>query len=606
MTEAKRTHWRKLDNAAKIFPATSSRRDPRVFRFYCELKEQIESAPLQQALDKTLVKYPLFLSVMRKGFFWYYLEKSDLPAMVKEEKDPPCVNLYIRDRKDLLFQVSYWQNRINFEVFHALTDGTGAIQFITELVKNYLIFRHPQKQLPDLPLTKEDMTIQDLEDDSFSKYYTKQTKAEEKTAKRKSGQISGTKVTYGNLNITEGVVSSSALLKKAKEFGVSITVFLTAVFLCAIHEDMNRHQRKKPLVMMVPVNLRKYFPSASMLNFFGWIEPGYLFAEENYRFDDIISALKKYFEQELTVEQVSRRMCRLMGLERNLLLRIAPLELKNLCLQLALKLGKRDITAIFSNMGVITMPPEYAGYIKRFGVFTSTPKVELCICSFQDEMVFGFASAYQKTNIERNFFRILKGFGIETDLLKDRYPEQKKPEYKGLKFFQWFSFSCITAAVVACMANIIFTPEIFWSPFVIGGAFSMWTALAIGFYKRHNLLKNGVWQMIIVTAVSVIWDRSTGWRGWSIDYVLPFACLLILLSLWIISKIQKLSEQEYMIYYIIVAIFGLIPLLLLGLGIVHTAYPSVICGGISFLFLIGLLIFKGKDLFSELSKKLHF
>ena len=36
-------HWRRLDNAAKLFPAASSKRDTRVFRFYCELKEDIQT-----------------------------------------------------------------------------------------------------------------------------------------------------------------------------------------------------------------------------------------------------------------------------------------------------------------------------------------------------------------------------------------------------------------------------------------------------------------------------------------------------------------------------------------------------------------------------------
>ena len=138
----KGSHWRKLDNAAKIFPATSNKKDTRVFRFYCELKEPVDGSILQSALDKTIDKYPVFLSVMRKGFFWYYLEKSDLKPKVKEEVDPPCLNLYIRDRKTLLFQVVYYKNRINFEVFHALTDGTGAIQFLKELVKKGLIWKY--------------------------------------------------------------------------------------------------------------------------------------------------------------------------------------------------------------------------------------------------------------------------------------------------------------------------------------------------------------------------------------------------------------------------------------------------------------------------------
>ena len=95
MFGTKGSHWRKLDNAAKIFPATSNKKDTRVFRFYCELKEPVNGSILQSALDKTIDKYPVFLSVMRKGFFWYYLEKSDLKPKVKEEVDPPCLNLSI-------------------------------------------------------------------------------------------------------------------------------------------------------------------------------------------------------------------------------------------------------------------------------------------------------------------------------------------------------------------------------------------------------------------------------------------------------------------------------------------------------------------------------
>ena len=50
----KKAHWRKLDNAAKLYSAASNKKDTRVFRFYCELKEQVQSELLQEALDQTL------------------------------------------------------------------------------------------------------------------------------------------------------------------------------------------------------------------------------------------------------------------------------------------------------------------------------------------------------------------------------------------------------------------------------------------------------------------------------------------------------------------------------------------------------------------------
>lgn len=59
--------WTRLDNAAKIFPPTSTARDSKVFRFACELNEPVEPAALQRALDQTLVPVPLLPLLPEKG-----------------------------------------------------------------------------------------------------------------------------------------------------------------------------------------------------------------------------------------------------------------------------------------------------------------------------------------------------------------------------------------------------------------------------------------------------------------------------------------------------------------------------------------------------------
>ena len=124
----------------------SNHKDTRVFRFYCELEEEVQEEPLQKALDKTLEKYPIFLSVMRKGLFWHYLEKSDLPAIVREEYKEPCSNLYIRDKKDLLFEVTYYHKRISFEAYHVLTDGS--IFIVPSLTSYNLEIKFTKVDLP--------------------------------------------------------------------------------------------------------------------------------------------------------------------------------------------------------------------------------------------------------------------------------------------------------------------------------------------------------------------------------------------------------------------------------------------------------------------------
>ena len=125
-------------------------------------------AEVRARVNKTMEKYPLFQAVLRKGLFWFYLESREIKALVKPERKPPCSQLYIPDQKSLLFRVSYHKNRINFEVYHALTDGTGAMNFITELVQDYLILAHPQADLPQIKHAEE-ITHGDKEEISTGK-----------------------------------------------------------------------------------------------------------------------------------------------------------------------------------------------------------------------------------------------------------------------------------------------------------------------------------------------------------------------------------------------------------------------------------------------------
>ena len=604
MFEQKRAYWRSLDNAAKLFSAASSPKDTRVFRFYCELKEEVKEEILQEALNQTIQKYPVFLSVMRKGLFWHYLEKSELRPVVREEYKEPCSSLYVRDKKTLLFEVTYYEKRINFEVFHALTDGTGATEFLRELVKNYLYLIH-EEDLEPVELSNQYLTVKDQEDDSFSRYYDPDFPRKKKK-KIRAVQIKKGGKGYEELQINEASMSVKELLGIAREKKVSMSVLLTAAFICAIHEEMSRMQEKKPVILMVPVNLRKIFPSDSMLNFFGYIEPGYQFGGGKDSFEDVLEAVKLYFQENLSKEHMAGRMNELIAIEKHKILKWAPLELKNRCIRAGAKMAEQEVTAVLSNMSVVKMPEDYAQYIEKFGVYTSTNRTELCICSFKDTLSLSFTSRYDSTNIQRNFYRILKELGASVKVAEPDFPEDARPNYEGKKVLQIFTFCCIAAIVISMMTDIIISPGVHWSVFVAAGCATMWLTMAVGYVKRFNLLKNAAWQLLIMSGICVLWDLGTGWRGWSVNIGIPDICLLIQVVMLIISRIRSLSPREYMIYYVMAAVYSMIlPLILLVTGVIHYRTPSVICIGCSFLLLIGLILFKRKEFKEEMHKKFH-
>ena len=594
------SRWRKLDNAAQAFPAATGKKDTRVFRFYCQLKEDIQADLLQKALEETMEHYPVFSMVLRKGLFWFYLEQRDLPAKVEEEKRPPCSEIYVPDHKTLLFQVSYYKTRINFEVFHALTDGTGAMLFLKELVSNYLILRHPEETFSKV---SEDMlTETDFEEDSFSQYYSSDA-PRKRESKKPAFQLKGEKLRQEDMSITEVCIPVKEIHARAKSAGVSITVFLTAALIWAIHEEVPQNQAKKPIGLMIPVNLRNYFPSRSMANFFGWIEISCYFSAET-TFEDILESVKEQFAKELSKDVIEAKLNDLVSLEKNPILRLVPLEIKTPFLLAGTTLGGRSITAIYSNVGIIRMPEEYRKYIQRFGLFASTDSLQLCSCSFGDEMVLSFTSKIPNGNIERNFVERLKNEQVSCTIRENDLPGQKEEQKQQMKLFESFTFLCIVLAVVCNLIDYLLDSHIGWAWFVTAGAFCTWLMVSVAYVKRRNLLKNEMWQLVIVTVAGVLWDVFTGWRGWSVDYLLPLASLAVICSMWVITAVQKLEVAEYMIYLLEAGAFGgVIPVILLAAGVVTVLYPSLICICVSFLMLIWLFLFKRKDMVREMQKK---
>ena len=595
--------WRKLDNAALAFPAVTGKNDTRVFRFYCQLKETVDGEVLQQALDQTMKKYPLFQAVLRKGLFWFYLERRDIHATVKQEKRPPCSSLYIPDKKSLLFQVSYHNNRMNFEVFHGLTDGTGAMNFLEELVQNYLILAHPETELPRVE-HEEEITPGDQEEDSFSQYYSSEI-PRNKEKKPAAVKLKGEKLVHSDMDITEVILNVKETLAKARSYGVSITILLTAMLLCSIQEEIPRNRQKKPVTLMIPVNLRNYFPSQSMGNFFGWIEVGYVF-EEDTSFEEVLASVKQQFQKQLQKDRIAMNMNGYVRIEKNPFVRAVPLEIKKFFLMAGANLGSRSITAVYSNIGIIRLPEEYKEYIERFGIFASTDSLQLCSCSYGNQLVLGFTSKIPDDSIQRNFMKMLKKEEISYKEEKNEFPGCGEIQQKeDRKVMQIFSFLCIVVAVVCGMLNYLTLETLNWFWFAAAGCFCGWLVVFVAYTKRRNILKNETWQLLIITVLCILWDHFTGWRGWSLDFVFPFGSLAVLGSVPVIARVNHLESEEYLYYFMQAAMIGCVPLILLWTDLVHYKIPSVVCVGISFLVLAGLFIFQKKNMTREFHKKLR-
>lgn len=412
MSRRRRRDWVRLDNAAKIFPSTASGRSNNVFRISCELMHDVDAVTLQHALDITIGRFPIFQVVLKRGFFWYYLERTDLMPQVQQEHRPPCSRIYNKDIRSLLFEVTYYKKRINLEVFHALADGTGAMQFLRTLLVIYLSMKHSGSASDDIPDIDYDASYAQKSEDSFDRYYDPTKKY--KSKKVKSYLLKGPKVPEGRLNIIEGVMSAREALKLSKAAGVTLTEYFTALLILSVRNEIPIRFAHRPVVIAIPVNLRKYFESFSARNFFGLITVGQSMDSGVTKVEDIAKQVKESFAAQLTPGNLIRRMSGLTSLERNLLLRAVPLVLKDITLKIGKDRSQSDETCTFSNVGIVDMPEFVRHYIDRFEVFNSTNKLQACLCTYGDKLTITFTSAFSSTEVQKNFFRGLTSAGVET------------------------------------------------------------------------------------------------------------------------------------------------------------------------------------------------
>lgn len=427
--EKKNKAWAKLDNAAKIFPPTTTAADPKVFRFTCEFYENVDAGVLQAALDETMPHFPGLSMVIKHGVFWYYMEMSDEKPVVVPEDKPVCFPLFDRNTHHLLLSVNYYRKRMNIEMYHALSDGTGAVEFLKTLSCNYVALKHSdvfqQSQNRGIIFEPDSTAAQKMED-SFNKYYNPGSKRAAKG--RTAYRLRGAKLPENRLKVIQGILSVSKTLAAARQRGTTITVLLTALIIWAIHEEMSLKDEKRPVSLAVPVNLRNYFPSGTTRNFFGIHNISYDFTKEKHDLESITGYVTRSFKDNLTKEKLAERMNNMASIEHNYAIRAVPLIIKDPVMKAGYAYSTRVSTATVSNLGRIELPPVFAPYIRLFGVLSSTKKMQCSICSYGDNMVVSFTDHFLSADIQKHFFRQLSAMGIPAQIVS--VPFEKGASFK--------------------------------------------------------------------------------------------------------------------------------------------------------------------------------
>ncbi len=421
--------WYKLDLSAIVYPTLQRRDFSSVYRLSVLLKEDIDPEVLQKAVDMTMPRFPTYKAAMRKGVFWRYLEPNHRPGpFVQPDVKNPCQPMHFKDNNRYLVRFYYYYNRISIEAHHSLGDGTGGMCVLLTVTATYLRLMGKEIENGGMVLDINEQPDPGELEDAYMKYAN--AKVKPPRPGEKTYRVRGTKEPFYTLNIIDGIMSTSEVIKVAKSYNATITEYLNAVLIYALakRQEESFHVRLKPVKIAMPVNLRRFFPSNTLRNFITMIYPGIDPRLGEYTFEEIVKHVHNYMQYYINEKFLRGDITTNAATTRNTLIRVVPLFIKDFVVrQFYTKVQDRNSSAGLTNMGSLPVPESMRPYIERFDICMGQPfstRTNCAIISFGDILTINFASSIIEADVERYFFRKLVKDGIHVKIESNREIEE--------------------------------------------------------------------------------------------------------------------------------------------------------------------------------------
>lgn len=408
--------WRKIDNTAKLFPVMANKDRTNVYRVAVVLKEEVDGDILTQAIREILPWFESFSVRLRKGFFWPYFEDNKRPVKVEEESSYPCAYMNPQAGDRYLFRVTYYKKRINLEVFHAITDGLGAINFLKELTYCYLDLKNGKTVHPSEVRTPSADCYHALED-SYVKNYREL--AAKSYSKVKAFQIKEDKMKNGAMNVMHGYLNQEDLKRVCQEKEASVTQILATMIIYTVYREYWKNSKDhRAIALNLPVNLRSFFESETTMNFFAVTNISFQPGREEAEFDEILATVKKQMKEKITRERMEELISYNVGYEKKWV-RFVPLFIKSIGTKMIYGFSEKSYTLTLSNLGKIDVLPEYREEIEGFQTIMGVGKyqpLKFSIHTYGGYVVVNIASVFTSTYLQRSYFRLARKMGIHVIL----------------------------------------------------------------------------------------------------------------------------------------------------------------------------------------------
>lgn len=370
-----------IDNSAILYLAQMGPDHTNVYRFTTTMTEPVDPEMLQKAADRVYRRFPTIFAGFQPGVFSFSMVPAQTAPRV--EQDPGLLRTMLpEEMARCAYRIYYSGCEIIIEAFHALTDGYGAVMSFRTLIAEYLYLccgvESPERTAM---LEQGEPDWQEELQDSYLKYAEGKPRG---LPNRHSYQLPGENRDWQVKPFVEHF-STTELLKAAKSSGVSMTAMLSGIMTEAIMEIQQKHshgRKLKPVRIMVPIDLRRQFPSRTLRNFILYalttMTPEERELPRQERFRRIHDQIRSQTSKQLLAAQISRNV----RIQKHPLFRIIPRAIKCTAMRTAYRFcGENNSSITLTNLGPVVLSEELKKYVRYVDVHLTPRRQSPYNCS---------------------------------------------------------------------------------------------------------------------------------------------------------------------------------------------------------------------------------
>lgn len=189
--------------------------------------------------------------------------------------------------------------------------------------------------------------------------------------------------------------------------------------------------------------------------------------------------------------------------------------------------------------------------------------------------------------------------------VENMYPDVRMKSRKMTLIGRIYLFCAILVEALLVYINVVEESEIWWCTIPGLALFYVYMLIRFAILGKTGYRAKIVVLTLLAILIMVATDFVVGYRGWSVNYVLPSGIILVDVGIIGFMITNRRNWQSYLMWQMFMILCSIIPLVLWGMEIVTDSIAAVAAFALSLFLFLGTVIIGDRRARVELKRRFH-